>query len=84
MLVLLSPKLTLMTFSLFPLLGAGMIFYRRRVKNLQRRLQEDQSCALGAAEERIANLETVRLFGKEESESKDMAARLDGLYKDAR
>lgn len=84
MLVLLSPKLTLATLSLVPLLGAGMIMYRRKVKNLQRRLQDDKGATIGIAEERLANMETIRLFGKEEYEAKTFSNRLDKLYYDAK
>lgn len=84
MLLALCPQLTFVTLSLVPFIGLGAIAYRRRVKRLTRDIQDSLANAVSQGEERLSNLETVRLFGMEMKEVSLFNKCLDALYPYAR
>lgn len=68
MLLILSPKLTLVSFSLVPAVGIGAMCFAMYTKKLQKRHDEMRGRATAFAQERLAGLSTVRLFAMEAKE----------------
>eukprot|EP00916_Digyalum_oweni_P013916 GHVL01022752.1.p1 GENE.GHVL01022752.1~~GHVL01022752.1.p1 ORF type:complete len:591 (+),score=75.77 GHVL01022752.1:38-1810(+) len=79
MMLHLSCKLTLVTLAVVPLLGAGAMCYFKFVKNLRSVFQSRLDQAMGLAEEKISNYQTVCMFGKELDECASFGAVLDHL-----
>jgi ABC-type bacteriocin/lantibiotic exporter with double-glycine peptidase domain len=59
MLLSISPKLTLVSIALLPLVGVCAMGYSRRLRKLAARLREESSKSSAFAEERLAQLRTV-------------------------
>nr|QST14984.1 ABCB10 protein [Diaphanosoma celebensis] len=81
MMFLMSPKLALVGLSIVPpvaLLGAG---YGRVVKKISRSVQDSLAQATDVAEERIANIRTVRAFGQEEREFQRYSDKIEEIMR---
>jgi len=68
MMLYISPKLTLIMLSIIPPISLGAVFYGRYIKNLSRKTQDALSNATKVAEERLANIRTIRAFAQESNE----------------
>mmetsp|Transcript_38126 Transcript_38126/g.74503 ORF Transcript_38126/g.74503 Transcript_38126/m.74503 type:complete len:611 (-) Transcript_38126:179-2011(-) len=79
MLLAISPRLTLVSLAIVPVMGCGAMAYGRHAKRLSKGLKEQVAAAVGVAEERIANIRTVRLFGQEEQEAQRFGDMLDEM-----
>ena len=79
MLLAISPRLTLVSLAIVPVMGSGAMVYGMHAKKLSRRLKEQIAAAASVAEERISNIRTVRLFGQEEAESLKFDEILDDM-----
>ncbi|KAG5189644.1 P-loop containing nucleoside triphosphate hydrolase protein [Tribonema minus] len=84
MLLTLSPRLTLVSIALLPLVGVGAMGYSRRLKRLAARQREDAADASTFAEERLSQLRTVRAFGRERAEAQWYRELCDGSTELAR
>ena len=84
MLLLLSPKLTLLTLSLVPLIGVGAIIYRKHTKKVSKILRDSVADAMAFGLERIVNIETVQTCGMEDRESENFSNKLSQLRSLAR
>ena len=80
MLLYISPKLTLATVAVIPFVGAVAMLFSRKAKRLAKKLKSDVNKANTHIQERIANIKTVRLAGREsyeiESYGKQMEATM--------
>ena len=68
MLLYISPKLTLATVSVVPFVGAVAMLFSRKAKRLAKKLKSDVNQANARIQERIANIKTVRLAGRDKYE----------------
>ena len=68
MLLYISPKLTLATVSVVPFVGAVAMLFSRKAKRLAKKLKADVNQANTRIQERIANIKTVRLAGRDKYE----------------
>jgi len=87
MMIYMSPQLALVGLSIVPPVAGMAIVYGRYVRNISKQVQDSLATATQVAEERIANIRTVRSFGQESREFKryddsiDMVMQL--AYKEA-
>lgn len=79
MMVLVSPRFTLIVLVLIPLLLAPLLLIGRRMQRLSVRAQDRFAEAVGYAGEGLEALETVQAFGQEDS----VAGRFDGAIESA-
>lgn len=77
MLFTLSPRLTLLSLAMVPIIGAGAMAYSRRVKRLSKGVQERAASSTAFADERLAGIRTVRLSAREVVDADMYAAILD-------
>lgn len=83
-LLYLSRKLTLLSLSIIPLIGAGLMAYSKHVKRLTTRVRSAMATNMGLAQEKVNQIRTVRLFGQEEHEVDRLASSLASCDADAR
>ncbi|KAF8820807.1 ABC transporter transmembrane region domain-containing protein [Cardiosporidium cionae] len=76
----LNPKLASFSLTLVPLVGAGAMLYARRIKRLKQLQQKLLDAIFGTANERLSQLFTVRLFGKEAAEQASFNQSLQNLF----
>ncbi len=75
LLVVTSPRLTLVMLAIVPAVALGAVIIGRRISRLSRRVQDALARAGEVAEETLAGIRTVRAFAREAAES--------GRYADA-
>ena len=87
MLLYISPKLTLATVAVIPFVGAVAMLFSRKAKRLAKKLKSDVNKANTRIQERIANIKTVRLAGREcyeiQSYGKQMEATMAQMRQNA-
>lgn len=71
-----SPRLTLVTLGVVPLIGVSGMFYGMRARKLSKQLKEEVSKTTSHLEEVLSNIRTVRLFAKDEHEARRYASDL--------
>ena len=77
MLLLISRKLTFLSLSFVPLLGMGAMMYSKYIKRLRQRQSEQLDVAMSHLIERMAHMDTVKLFAQEYKESSMFSLQLD-------
>jgi len=87
MMIYMSPQLALVGLSIVPPVAGMAIVYGRYVRNISKQVQDSLASATQVAEERIANIRTVRSFGQEIREFKRYDDSIDVVmqlaYKEA-
>lgn len=68
MLLSISPKLTLVSLSILPLVGTGAMLFSKFSSRLSKVHQNSVATMSGVVEERLNNIHTVKLFAAEEQE----------------
>ena len=68
MLLTLSPKLTVASISVVPLIGVTAMVSRMRTRKQAKEVAKELSTVNGRADERLKHLSTVKMFGREEYE----------------
>ena len=68
MLLTLSPKLTVASLSVVPLIGVTAMISRMRTRKQAKLVSRELSLVNGRADERLKHLRTVKIFGREEHE----------------
>ena len=68
MMVYMSPQLAMVGLAIVPPVGVLSVGYGRFVRKITQRVQDSLAAATQVAEERIANIRTVRAFGQETRE----------------
>jgi ABC transporter fused permease/ATP-binding protein len=76
LLVVSSPRLTILMLALVPPVALGAVVVGRRLSKLSKKAQDALARANEAAEETIAGIRTVRSFAREEAESKRYGDRI--------
>ena len=76
LLVVSSPRLTLLMLALVPPVALGAVVVGRRLSKLAKEAQDALALANEAAEETIAGIRTVRSFAREEAEAKRYGERI--------
>ncbi len=74
LLVVTSPRLTLVMLAIVPAVALGAVVVGRRISRLSRRVQDALARAGEVAEETLAGIRTVRAFAREAAESGRYAA----------
>ena len=77
MLLYISPKLTLATVAVIPFVGAVAMLFSRKAKRLAKKLKSDVNKANTRIQERIANIKTVRLAGRERYEIQSYGKQME-------
>jgi ATP-binding cassette subfamily B protein len=80
-LVVLDPKLALVTFSVFPLLGGASLLFRIKSAGAYRATREKLAAVTAYLQETISGVRIVRAFGQEERH-KSRLAELNAEYRD--
>jgi len=65
LLVLISPKLTLVMLAVVPALVVGAVFFGRKIRKLSTRAQTELANAAGVLQETLGAVETVQAFARE-------------------
>jgi len=82
-----SPQLAIVGLSIVPPVAGLAVIYGRYVKKISQQVQDSLADATQVAEERIANIRTVRAFSQEALEEKAYANKITKVlqlsYKDA-
>ncbi|GMF30852.1 unnamed protein product [Phytophthora lilii] len=68
MLLTISPKLTLVSLTILPLVGTGAMLFSKISSRLAKKHQNSVADMTGVAEERLNNIFTVKLFSAEQDE----------------
>ena len=68
LMLIISPKLTLVILLLLPVLACASIFWGKKLRRLSKKMQEELGEASVAAEEAISSSRTVKLFVGENHE----------------
>ncbi|KAL3666156.1 hypothetical protein V7S43_008944 [Phytophthora oleae] len=68
MLLTISPKLTLVSLTILPLVGTGAMLFSKFSSRLAKKHQNSVADMTGVAEERLNNIFTVKLFSAEQDE----------------
>ncbi|RLN58329.1 hypothetical protein BBJ29_004603 [Phytophthora kernoviae] len=68
MLLTISPKLTLVSLTILPLVGTGAMLFSKFSSRLAKKHQNSVADMTGVAEERLNNIVTVKLFSAEQDE----------------
>ena len=76
LLVVSSPKLTVLMLALVPPVALGAVVVGRRLSKLSKKAQDALARANEAAEESIAGIRTVRSFAREEAEAERYGERI--------
>jgi len=76
LLVVSSPRLTILMLALVPPVALGAVIVGRRLSKLSKRAQDALARANEAAEESIAGIRTVRSFAREEAEADRYSERI--------
>eukprot|EP00922_Rhytidocystis_sp_ex-Travisia-forbesii_P038864 GHVS01057901.1.p1 GENE.GHVS01057901.1~~GHVS01057901.1.p1 ORF type:complete len:681 (-),score=148.80 GHVS01057901.1:174-2216(-) len=84
LLLLLSHRLTFVSLSVIPLVGAGLMLYGKHAKKLAAAVRQHIYGQMGLAEEKLNQLRTVRLFAQEESEVDRVSHSLDAMEAEVR
>eukprot|EP00922_Rhytidocystis_sp_ex-Travisia-forbesii_P038859 GHVS01057895.1.p1 GENE.GHVS01057895.1~~GHVS01057895.1.p1 ORF type:complete len:705 (-),score=103.49 GHVS01057895.1:323-2437(-) len=79
LMLFLSRKLTLVSLSVVPLVGAGLMLYGKYAKKLAAAVRQHIYGQMGLAEEKLNQLRTVRLFAQEASEIERVNQSLDDM-----
>lgn len=74
MLLTISPKLTLVSLGMLPLVGSGAMIFSKFSGRLARKHQDTVAGMTGVVEERLNNIYTVKLFAAEPHEHERFAA----------
>lgn len=77
MMLMTSPKLTMLVMLVIPVVLVPIIVLGRKVRVLSRRLQEQQAEVNAGAEETIFGIRTIQAFNQERSRERDYWTRLD-------
>ncbi len=84
LLVVTSPKLTLVMLLVVPAVALGAVFYGRKIRALARQYQDALADAGHVAEESLSAIRTVRAFAAEEAEARRYGAAIDRSFQLAR
>ena len=84
LLLVTSPRLTLLMVAIVPAVALGAVSYGRRVRKLSREVQDSAAAANQVAEESISSVRTVRAFDAEASELKQYAGAVRNAFELAR
>ncbi|KAF1334026.1 Atp-binding protein, partial [Globisporangium splendens] len=71
MLLTISPKLTLVSLSILPVVGTGAMLFSKFSSRLSKVHQNSVANMSGVVEERLNNVQTVKLFAAEEQEQQE-------------
>uniref|UniRef100_K3WZB9 Uncharacterized protein n=1 Tax=Globisporangium ultimum (strain ATCC 200006 / CBS 805.95 / DAOM BR144) TaxID=431595 RepID=K3WZB9_GLOUD len=71
MLLTISPKLTLVSLSILPVVGTGAMLFSKFSSRLSKVHQNSVANMSGVVEERLNNIQTVKLFAAEEQEQQE-------------
>ncbi len=77
-----SPVLSLALFSIIPVLVVAFVFSNQRVRAANREIRRAQSALNTQAQEALAGMTTIQLFGREDT-IRERFARLNRLMRDA-
>jgi ATP-binding cassette, subfamily B, multidrug efflux pump len=80
--VYISPVLSLTLFGILPFLAAAFVFSNKRVRAANREIRRAQSALNTQAQEALAGMTTIQLFGREGT-IRERFARLNRLMRDA-
>jgi ATP-binding cassette, subfamily B, multidrug efflux pump len=80
--VYISPVLSLTLFGMLPFLAAAFVFANKRVRAANREIRRAQSALNTQAQEALAGMTTIQLFGREGT-LRERFARLNRLMRDA-
>ncbi|HEX7799643.1 MAG TPA: ABC transporter transmembrane domain-containing protein, partial [Asticcacaulis sp.] len=80
LLMIVSPKLTLIVLALFPVVLVPLIVFGRAVGKLTRKTQDNFAGAVGFASESLDALETVQAFVREAFTRRRFDAAVEGAY----
>lgn len=83
-LFLISWKLTLVMFSIIPLIGVATFIYGKYIKKYTKQVQDSLAKATNVADESLGNMRTVRSFVAENKENKRYTERVFESYKFAK
>uniref|UniRef100_A0A6M2E035 Putative mitochondrial fe/s cluster exporter abc superfamily protein n=1 Tax=Xenopsylla cheopis TaxID=163159 RepID=A0A6M2E035_XENCH len=81
MMIYTSPELSLVALTIVPPLAGIAIFYGRFVRTMTRKVQDSLAATMQVAEEKIANIRTVKIFGKELQENNFLNTKLQEVLK---
>lgn len=84
LLVVTSPKLTLVMLAVVPAVAIGAVYYGRKIRTLAKRYQDALADAGHVAEESLSAIRTVRAFAAEEAEARRYGEAIDASYRLAR
>lgn len=76
-----SPKLTLVALGIVPPVALGSRIYGRYLRNITRQVQDSLAGATQTAEEKIANIRTVRAFAHEDRETQIYNSKIEHVLK---
>eukprot|EP00960_Hanusia_phi_P015730 463302-Hanusia_phi.AAC.8 len=79
-----SPRLTVATLGVVPLVGVTGMLYGMRAKKMSKKMKENVSHIASSVEEKLANMRTVRLFSMEEYEGEEYRNLLSLTEEDVR
>lgn len=71
-----SPQLAVVGLSIVPPVAGLAVIYGRYVRKITQKVQDSLASATQVAEERIANIRTVRAFGQEGLENKAYESKI--------
>ncbi len=80
LLVLISPKLTLVMLAVVPALVVGAVFFGRQIRKLSTRAQAELANAAGVLQETLAAVETVQAFARESHERRRYGAAINRAF----
>lgn len=81
LMIITSPKLTLLMLSIIPPVSLGAVWFGRRIRRLSRDVQDELAKAGEVAEETISGVRTVRSFAKEDAETARYQGTLQGAFR---
>ncbi|GLV37360.1 uncharacterized protein CBL_10673 [Carabus blaptoides fortunei] len=81
MMVYTSPELATVGLSVVPPVAILAVIYGRFVRNITKAVQDGLADASNVAEERISNIRTVKMFGRETNEVKNYGNRMEHVLR---
>eukprot|EP00732_Lithocolla_globosa_P000288 Lithocolla_globosa_v1_NODE_75_length_6869_cov_16.602289.p1 type:complete len:791 gc:universal NODE_75_length_6869_cov_16.602289:5005-2633(-) len=78
--IAISWQLTLVMFSVVPIIVVGAVFYGNYIQALQKSFQDELASATTVAEEVISNVRTMRAFSKEDASSNQYGTAIMKSY----
>ncbi|EKX37099.1 hypothetical protein GUITHDRAFT_78381 [Guillardia theta CCMP2712] len=84
MLFSISPRLTVATLGVVPLVGVTGMLYGMRAKKMSKKMKENISRIASSVDEKLANIRTVRLFSMEDYEGEEYANLLNSTQEDVK